>query len=92
MATQPLPNEKLIEVFDTAEESEALVVRGLLETAGIDALITALDNPQDVFPVGGVIIRVPASQADEARRVIEEYRASAATDPELSEESFSEES
>lgn len=75
MATKPMPNEELVEVFDTQEESEAQVVRGLLETAGIDALITGLDAPQDVLPgVGGVVIRVPAEQAEEARRLIEEYR------------------
>ncbi len=75
MATKPMPNEELIEVFDTQEESEAQVVRGLLETAGIEALITGLDAPQDVLPgVGGVVIRVPAEQAEEARRLIEEYR------------------
>jgi putative signal transducing protein len=75
MATKPMPNEELLEVFDTQEESEAQVVRGLLETAGIDALITGLDAPQDVLPgVGGVVIRVPAEQAEEARRIIEEYR------------------
>lgn len=76
MATKPMPNEELVEVFDTQEESEAQVVRGLLETAGIDALITGLDAPQDVLPgVGGVVIRVPAGQAEEAHRIIEEYRA-----------------
>ncbi len=75
MATKPMPNEELVEVFDTQEESEAQVVRGLLETAGIDALITGLDAPQDVLPgVGGVVIRVPEEQAEEARRIIEEYR------------------
>jgi len=76
MATQPMPDEELVEVFDTQEESEAFVVRGLLETAGIDALITGLDAPQDVLPgVGGVVVRVPAGQAEEARRLIEEYRS-----------------
>lgn len=81
MATKPMPNEELVEVFDTQEESEAQVVLGLLETAGIDALITGLDAPQDVLPgVGGVVIRVPAHQAEEARRRIDDYRTSAAED------------
>jgi hypothetical protein len=70
----PTPDDReLVEVFDTQEESEALVIRGLLESAGIDALITGLDNPQEVFPVGGVVVRVPAEDADEARRIIQEY-------------------
>jgi len=77
MATQPMPDEELVEVFDTQEESEAMIVRGLLESAGIPALITGLDAPQDVLPgVGGVLVRVPAKQAEEARRVIEEYSSS----------------
>ncbi len=87
MATQPTPNGELVEVFDTKEESEAFVVSGLLETAGIDCLVTALDAPQDVLPgVGGVVVRVAAEQAEEARQVIEEYRSSAATEQDLSEE------
>ncbi len=68
-------NDELVEVFDTMEESEALVVRGLLESAGIEAIITALDAPQDVLPgVGGVLVRVAPERAEEARRLIEEYR------------------
>ncbi len=77
MATKPMPNEELVEVFDTQEESEAQVVRGLLETAGIDALITGLDAPQDVLPgVGGGVVRVNPDQAEEAKQIIEDYRAS----------------
>jgi hypothetical protein len=79
MSTMPnqLPdNRDLVEVFDTNEESEAMVVRGLLESAGIEALITGLDSPQDILPgVGGVIVRVAAQNADEARHIIDEYRA-----------------
>jgi hypothetical protein len=76
MATSPQRNEELVQVFDTEQESEALVVRGLLESAGIDAIVTGLDAPQDVLPgVGGVVIRVPADQADEARNLIEDYRS-----------------
>lgn len=72
---RPDPNEKLVKVFDTEQESEALVVKGLLESAGIDADMTSLDAPQDTFPgVGGTIILVREEQAEEARRVIEEYR------------------
>ena len=70
-----MPDTDLVEIFDTHQESEALVVRGLLESAGIPALLSSLDAPQEVLPgVGGVIIRVQASQAEEARRLIEEYR------------------
>jgi hypothetical protein len=71
---RPDPNEKLVKVFDAEQESEAMVVKGLLESAGIEADMTALDAPQDTFPgVGGTIILVRAEQAEEARRIIEEY-------------------
>ncbi len=73
----PRSQDELVEVFDTMEESEAMVVRGLLESAGIQAIITALDAPQDVLPgVGGVLVRVSHDRAEEARRLIEEYRTS----------------
>ncbi len=92
MATQPVPNQELVEVFGSKEESEVMVVSGLLETAGIDCMVTALDAPQDVLPgVGGVVIRVPAEQADEARRIIEEYRLSAEAEDEFSAEEEPEE-
>jgi len=73
--SRPNPNEKLVRVFDTEQESEAMVVRGLLDSAGIEADITSLDAPQDILPgVGGTIILVREEDAEEARRVIEEYR------------------
>jgi hypothetical protein len=74
MAAQISPNqghEALMDVFDTMEESEAMVVKGLLESSGIPALISALDAPQDVLPgVGGVVVRVPRAQAEDARQLI----------------------
>jgi len=74
---RPNPNEKLVRVFDTEQESEAMVVRGLLESAGIDCDVTSLDAPQDILPgVGGTIILVREEDADEARRVIKEYKRS----------------
>jgi hypothetical protein len=72
---QPNPNEKLVRVFDTEQESEAMVVRGLLESAGIDSDLTSLDAQQDILPgVGGTVILVREEDAAEARRLIEEYR------------------
>src|SRR5271166_5181602 len=71
----PNPNEKLVRVFDTEQESEAMVVRGLLESAGIDSDLTSLDAQQDILPgVGGTVILVREEDAAEARRLIEEYR------------------
>src|SRR5271169_5525321 len=72
---RPNPNEKLVRVFDTEQESEALVVRGLLESTGIDSDITSLAAQQDILPgVGGTIILVREEDAGRARRMIEEYR------------------
>lgn len=73
----PNPKEKLVRVFDTEQESEAMVVRGLLESAGIDCDVTALDAPQDILPgVGGTVIVVREGDAARARQLIEEYRRS----------------
>jgi hypothetical protein len=78
---RPNPNEKLVRVFDTEQESEALVVRGLLESSGIDSDLTSLDAQQDILPgVGGTIILVREEDADRARRVIEEYRQAPGAD------------
>ena len=74
-APRPNPNEKLVRVFDTEQESEAMVVRGLLEASGIEADVTALDAPQDILPgVGGTVILVREEDATKARQLIEDYR------------------
>lgn len=66
---------ELVTVFDTQEESEALVVQSLLASAGIDAIVTNLQAPQDVLPgVGGVVVRVNPAQANDARSIIEDYQ------------------
>ena len=81
------PNEQLVKVFDTEQESEAMVVRGLLEANGIDSVIENLDAPQDVLPgVGGVIVLVRAEQAEEAARLIEDSRTDLPEDEAVSEE------
>lgn len=80
-APAPNPNEKLVRVFDTEQESEAMIVRGLLESSGIDSDVTSLDAQQDILPgVGGTVILVREEDADEARHVIEEYLQSAVSD------------
>ena len=94
----PDPNEKLVRVFDAEQESEALVVSGLLESQGIDCEVTALDAPQDVLPIGGTVILVREEDAQRARDIISSYRrtpaeqleeeasgSTAGTDGELSE-------
>jgi hypothetical protein len=85
MATEPTPNVELVTVFDTEQETEAMVVKGLLESAGIETLINSLDAQQDILPgVGGVIVQVAPDRADEAREIIETYRNAPATDEEMS--------
>lgn len=74
-AQRPNPNEKLVRVFDTEQESEAMIVHGLLESAGIDSDLTSLDAQQDILPgVGGTVILVREEDAAQARKMIEEYR------------------
>jgi hypothetical protein len=81
MSTQPKADPELVEVFDTFQESEAMVVHGLLTSAGIDSIVTNLFAPQDIFPgVGGISVRVNPAQEDEALRIIEDYKANAAAE------------
>jgi hypothetical protein len=78
----PSADGPLVDVFGTKEDSEALVVQGLLESAGIDSVLVSLDAPQEILPgVGGVVLRVAADKADEARQLIEEYRTAAEQSP-----------
>lgn len=80
MSTQPKPDAELVEVFDTQQESEAMVVHSLLTSAGIESLVTNLDAPQDVFPgVGGVVVRVNPEDAEQAREIIADYRTDSAS-------------
>jgi Putative prokaryotic signal transducing protein len=79
--SDPNADPELVTIFDTQDEPEAMVVHALLTSAGIESLIASLQAPQDVLPgVGGIVLRVHADQAEDAKRVIEEYRN--APDPE----------
>ena len=72
----PDPNENLVRIFTTEQETEALVVRGLLESAGIDCQLGESENSPDVLPIGAVGILVREEDAERARQVIAEYRRS----------------
>jgi hypothetical protein len=75
------PNEKLVAVFDSMQESEAVVVGGLLKSAGIEVDVVSREAQQDVLPgVGGIVVLVREEQADEARQVIADFRAHPAID------------
>ena len=68
----------LVVIFRTQSDIEASVVRGLLETHGIRALL-ASDLPHAVFPLtidglGEVRLSVRKDEADSARRLIAEFR------------------
>jgi len=72
---RPDPNEKLVKVFDSEQESEAMVVKGLLDSAGIDNDLQSASLLQDAFPgLGGMIILVREEDAEKARGLLEEYR------------------
>lgn len=83
---KPIEQEReLVSVFDTSDETEAMVVQGLLDSSGIDSLRANLDAPQDVLPgVGGIQLRVRPSQAEEAREIIEQQRNAPPFDEESS--------
>jgi len=69
--------ERAVLVHTADSLGEAMVVRGLLESAGIRSPGSASSNPFPVSesPGGGRGVEVYAleSQADEARKLIEEY-------------------
>jgi len=71
----PDPNEKLVKVFDSELESEAMIVKGLLESAGIDSDLTAASMVQETFPgLGGMMILVRQEDAEAARKLIAEHQ------------------
>ena len=72
---RPDPNEKLVKVFDSEDESEAMIVKGLLDSTGIDSYLTAAAMVQDMFPgLGGMIILVREEDVETAQKLIEAYR------------------
>jgi hypothetical protein len=78
----PDPNEKLVKVFDSEQESEALVVKGLLDSAGIDSDLKSASFLQDAFPgLGGMIILVREDDAATAQRLISDNRRSPSEEP-----------
>jgi len=79
------PNESELEsVFECREESEAWAVQGLLQSAGIEAVVHSLEAPQDVLPgVGNLSVRVPAKQATDARQIVESYQSNPPREDEM---------
>jgi hypothetical protein len=82
MMQQPDPprtDEVIVAVHTSRSWTEAVVVRGLLQSEGIAATELGLGTPSplpDLAPLlYGIEIFVVASQADRARRLIAEYLA-----------------
>jgi hypothetical protein len=70
---RPDPNEKLVKIFDSEQESEAMVVKGLLDSAGIESDLASGRLLQDAFPgLGGMIILVRKEDEEKARNLIAE--------------------
>ncbi len=71
----PNPDKKLVKVFDSEQESEAMVVKGLLDSAGIESDLASASLLQDAFPgMGGMIILVREEDAAKAQQLISESR------------------
>ena len=74
--SRPDPNEKLVKIFDSEQESEAMVVKGLLDSAGIESDLASASLLQDAFPgMGGMIITVREEDAQKARELIAQSQA-----------------
>jgi hypothetical protein len=85
-SSRPSPDQELVKVFDTEQENEAIVVQGLLESAGIESDLKSIDAVQDAFPgVGGTVILVREQDAPEAKRIIEARRQLPPLDDETAE-------
>ena len=68
----------MAEVFATMFQDEALVVKSLLESTGIEAAISS-EHFIDVYPIffpqgGGIKIVVNEEDVEDARAVIAQYR------------------
>lgn len=66
------PQDEFITVFSSAAfaaESEADTVHALLESADLNSMIVRENVPE--LPTGGIEVRVLASDADAARKLIE---------------------
>ncbi len=77
MTTRDNSQNRLVKVFEAPTVSEALVVRGLLKSAGIHApdFETAEPFPMHEPPEGwhDAEVWVPESQAEDARRILAAY-------------------
>ena len=73
----------MAEAFATVFQDEALVVKSILESAGISAEISG-EHILDVYPIffpenRGIRVVVPDSEAEDAAAIVAEYRAAKAS-------------
>jgi hypothetical protein len=72
----------MAEAFATMFQNEALVVKSLLESAGIAAEISG-EHILDVYPIffperGGIRVVVPEDEAEDAALIVADYRSNKA--------------
>ena len=72
------PDAGMVEIFTTAGDAEALVIKGLLESKGIMCSLSS-DIPHSVVPVevdglGAVRISVLDEEAERAMQIIEDHK------------------
>ena len=70
----------MAEVFATISQAEALVVKSLLESTGIEAMLSS-EHSIDIYPIfspqeGGIKIVVAEEDAEDARAVVTQFRNS----------------
>jgi hypothetical protein len=79
MPEEVINREALVDVFDTNDDSEMMVVRGLLEASNIEVLLTSVESTAGIFPfrngpLGHMRLQVFESAAEDARQIIAQYR------------------
>jgi hypothetical protein len=66
----------MVEIYQANSEPEAHIIKGLLESAGIDSLLqpSPISSLQNILVPGTGVVRilVPEEDAEEARKLIEE--------------------
>jgi hypothetical protein len=79
MPEDVINREALVDVFDTNDDSEMMVVRGLLEASDIEVLLTSVESAAAIFPfrnapLGHMRLQVFESDTADAREIIAQYR------------------
>ena len=74
----PSPDERMVPAFSSSNhdaESEALIVKGILDANGVPAIVTG----PTILPNLEFQVQVPEHMLGEAQRLIEEARAAGAS-------------